>query len=73
MDIDNFACASVRGQEVETLPAEDSCCGHVQDHVALDAESRLVLSVVVGKRTEANATQVAYAMRERTDGRPRAA
>ena len=38
--------------------------------MALDAESRLVLSVVVGKRTEANACQVVHEMRERTDGRP---
>jgi len=36
----------------------------------LDAESRLVLSVVVGKRTEAHATQVVHEVRERTDGRP---
>jgi IS1 family transposase len=30
----------------------------------------LVLSVVVGKRTEANATAVVHEVRERTDGRP---
>jgi IS1 family transposase len=45
-------------------------CGDCWDHVALDAQSRLVLSVVVGKRTEANACQVAHELRERTDGRP---
>jgi IS1 family transposase len=45
-------------------------CGDCWDHVALDAGSRLVLSVVVGKRTEANATQVVHELRERTDGRP---
>jgi IS1 family transposase len=44
--------------------------GDCWDHVALDAASRLVLSVVVGKRTEANATQVVHEMCERTDGRP---
>jgi hypothetical protein len=36
----------------------------------LDAASRLVLSVVVGERTEANACQVVHELRERTDGRP---
>jgi IS1 family transposase len=36
----------------------------------LDAASRLVLSVVVGKRTEANARQLVHELRERTDGRP---
>jgi IS1 family transposase len=45
-------------------------CGDCWDHVALDAESRLVLSVVVGERTETNACQVAHGRRERTDGRP---
>jgi IS1 family transposase len=44
--------------------------GDCWDHVALDAHSRLALSVVVGKRTEANACQVVYELRERTDGRP---
>ncbi len=38
--------------------------------MALDAQSRLVLSVVVGKRSEANATQVVHELCERTDGRP---
>ena len=50
-------------------PGEDRC-GDCWDHVALDAASRLVLSVVVGKRTEANACQVVHELRERTDGRP---
>ena len=45
-------------------------CGDCWDHVALDAASRLVLSVVVGKRTEANACQVVHELCERTDGRP---
>jgi hypothetical protein len=50
-------------------PAE-SGCGDCWDHVALDPEHRLALSVVVGKRTEANARQLVYEFRERTDGRP---
>jgi hypothetical protein len=37
--------------------------------VALDPEHRLIVSAVVGKRTEDNARQLVYAMRERTDGR----
>src|SRR5258708_12822533 len=49
---------------------DEARCGDCWDHVALDAESRLVLSVVVGKRTEANACQVVHALWERTDGRP---
>jgi IS1 family transposase len=37
--------------------------------VALDPEHRLVVSAVVGKRTEDNARQLVYELRERTDGR----
>jgi IS1 family transposase len=50
-------------------PGEERC-GDCWDHVAVDAGSRLVLSVVAGKRTEANACQVVHELRERTDGRP---
>ena len=37
--------------------------------MALDPEHRLVVSAVVGKRTEDNARQLVYEFRERTDGR----
>jgi IS1 family transposase len=50
--------------------AAESSCGDCWDYVALDPERRLTLSVVVGKRTDANARQVVYEFRERTDGRP---
>src|SRR4051794_1062624 len=49
--------------------ATDTRCGDCWDHVALDPEHRLVLSVVVGKRTEANALQLVHELYERTDGR----
>jgi IS1 family transposase len=52
----------------ETDPA-DARCGDCWDHVALDPESRLVVSVVVGKRTEEKATQLVHELYERTDGR----
>jgi IS1 family transposase len=48
----------------------DAHCGDCWDHVALDPAHRLVLSVVVGKRTQENACQVVHEVRERTDGRP---
>jgi IS1 family transposase len=47
----------------------DARCGDCWDHIALDPEHRLVLSVVVGKRTEENARQLVHEFRERTDGR----
>jgi len=58
------------GKKEKHCQAADARCGDCWDHVALDTDSRLVLSVVVGKRTEANATQVVHALCERTDGRP---
>src|SRR5262245_21095350 len=61
--------AFVTKQQKNCRPGEDRC-GDCWDHVALDAASRLVLSVVVGKRTEANATEVVHQLCERTDGRP---
>jgi IS1 family transposase len=50
------------------VPAEDRC-GDCWDHVALDPEHRLVVGVVVGKRTEENTRQLVHEFRERTDGR----
>ena len=47
----------------------DACRGDCWDHVALDPEHRLVLSVVVGKRTQENALRVVHELYERTDGR----
>src|SRR5262245_26222854 len=61
--------AFVAKKQKHCRPGEDRC-GDCWDHVALDAASRPVLSVVVGKRTEANACQVVHEVRERTDGRP---
>jgi IS1 family transposase len=47
----------------------DARCGDSWDHVALDPEHRLVVSVVVGKRTEENARRLVHEFHERTDGR----
>jgi IS1 family transposase len=44
--------------------------GDCWDHVAYDPEHRLVLAVVPGKRTEANARRLVHEVYERTDGRP---
>src|SRR5215471_5654974 len=49
--------------------SRDATKGDCWDHVALDPEHRLVLSVVVGKRAEDNARQLVYEFRERSDGR----
>jgi hypothetical protein len=38
----------------------DARQGDCWDHVAFDPEHRLVISVVVGKRTDANARQVVH-------------
>ena len=49
--------------------ANERHCGDCWDYIALDPEHRLVVSAVVGKRTEDNARQLVYDFRERTDGR----
>ena len=62
----------VRGQEGEELrprrPADDRK-GDTWDHVAIDAESRLVISVVPGERTAENVAAVVEDFKRRTGGR----
>ena len=48
---------------------EDTQRGDCWDHTALDPESRLVVSLVVGKRTAASARAVVRDFRARTGGR----
>ncbi|CAK0747748.1 insertion element IS1 protein InsB [Gammaproteobacteria bacterium] len=48
---------------------EGENCGDNWDHIAIDAESRLVLSVVPGKRTAENCLQLVEDVSKRTKGR----
>jgi IS1 family transposase len=48
---------------------EDATLGDNWDHVALDAESKLVVSVVPGKRTKENLQTLVNDFKERTGGR----
>jgi len=48
---------------------EDKTCGDNWDHVALDAETRLVLDVIPGKRTADNSLQLVKSVYEKTKGR----
>jgi IS1 family transposase len=50
-------------------PAGDERLGDSWDHVALDAEHRLVLAVVPGKRTAANCRRLVGEVHRRTGGR----
>ena len=47
----------------------DDVCGDCWDHVALDPEHRLVVSVVVGRRTEAETQRLVEDFHQRTEGR----
>jgi IS1 family transposase len=47
----------------------DDNCGDCWDHVALDAENRLVVSVVVGRRTEEQTQTLVEDFHRRTGGR----
>lgn len=49
---------------------EDDRCGDCWDHVAVDAESRLVLSVVPGRRTEEHTLLLVQDVAARTGGVP---
>jgi IS1 family transposase len=49
--------------------ADDDDCGDCWDHVALDPESRLVVSVVVGRRTEDHTQLLVEDFHRRTAGR----
>ena len=44
---------------------DDDLCGDCWDHVALDAEHRLVVSVVVGQRTEENSQRLVEDFQQR--------
>lgn len=47
----------------------DAECGECWDHVAIDAEHRLVLSVVPGKRTAEHCRELVEEVRRRMEGR----
>jgi IS1 family transposase len=49
--------------------AADDDCGECWDHVALDPESRLLVSLVVGRRTEEHTQLLVEDFHRRTDGR----
>jgi IS1 family transposase len=49
--------------------ADDARCGDCWDHVALDPETRLVVSLVVGKRTAEATRALVRDFRRRTDSR----
>jgi IS1 family transposase len=58
-------------KEKQVIPGEpkNEYLGDNWDHVALDAEHRLVLSVVPGKRTAANCDRLVEEVKQRTQGR----
>ncbi len=45
-------------EEIEEDESAVPCCGQNWDHTAVDAESRLLLSIVPGRRTAENLSQV---------------
>jgi IS1 family transposase len=67
---EKWSFVAKKQKQCDPSQPEDARCGDCWDHVAFDPEHRLVVSVVVGKRTEAHAQQVVSEFRERTDGRP---
>jgi IS1 family transposase len=49
---------------------DDDLCGDCWDHIALDPEHRLVVSAVLGQRTEENTQRLVDDFHQRTEGRP---
>ena len=60
--------AFVHKKQKNCVP-DDARCGDCWDHVALDPESRLVVSVVVGKRTTEATRALVWDFRRRTGSR----
>jgi IS1 family transposase len=54
----------------DPLDPADACRGDCWDHVALDPEHRLVVSVLVGQRTAEVTQEVVEDFHRRTEGRP---
>ncbi|MDP2815051.1 MAG: IS1 family transposase [Rectinemataceae bacterium] len=48
----------------------DTLKGDLWDHTAIDAESRLLISLIPGKRTAGNCVKLIEDVKQRTDGRP---
>lgn len=67
---EKWSFVAKKQKHCDPTAAADARCGDCWDYVALDPEHRLVLSVVVGKRTEDHARQLVHELYERTDGRP---
>jgi IS1 family transposase len=57
------------GNKEKNCGPDERCRGDCWDHVAFDPESRLVVSLVVGKRTEANTHALVRDFHQRTGGR----
>lgn len=57
------------GKKERNCQPQEAHAGDCWDHVALDPESRLVVSLVVGKRTADATRQVVADFRRRTEGR----
>jgi IS1 family transposase len=67
---EKWAFVATKQKHTDPTDPANARAGDCWDHVAFDPEHRLVVSVVVGKRTEANVRQVVHEFYERTDGRP---
>ena len=70
MQVDEkWACVGKKEKNCDPDNPDDEKQGDCWDHVALDAEHKLVVSVVPGKRTAENTEKVVQEFRDRTGGR----
>ena len=67
-----WSFAGKKEKHCDPADPDDAKQGDNWDHVALDPEHRLVVSVVPGKRTVENVEALVHDFKERTEGRPKA-
>jgi hypothetical protein len=67
---EKWACVGKKEKHCDPEDPADAKRGDNGDHVALDPEPRLVVSVVAGKRTADNVEKVVQDFKTRTGGRP---
>jgi IS1 family transposase len=66
---EKWAFVGKKEKNCDPTDPDDAQQGDHWDHVAFDAENRLVVSVVPGKRTSENVRQLVQDFKERTEGR----
>jgi len=66
---EKWSFVAKKERHCDAADPDDDVCGDCWDHTAIDPESRLLLSVIPGERTAANAARLIREVHQRTGGR----